>query len=378
MSEVISAKLSKKPEKILAIAGGNYIYGAEKVTLDVLEGLKKKGYDFTALTTGWGDGEFSVALKRLDVKYYRLKLGWYYVSNLRWSLDSLINYPGALIRFLLIRGKILTRIIYIIHFRPVIVLWPFIKGKIVYHVHDVNSLTNRTSFFIKMIDKKVVKYIAISKYIKTDLEKIGINPDKIEVIYNGTTIVKEQSKLIDSEYLTLGIVGQIIERKGHLYVAKVLKVLIEKGLKIKLKIIGNGDEIYKDQVNKYLLENDLLTNVEWIGFIKNPVDIYVGIDIILALTLTEEPFGLTVIEANMQGLPVLASNKSGFLETVIDGYNGYLVDPENINEIAKKIEILYYDRNHLSLMGSNGRKRVLENFTTDIMIEKICNLIESI
>jgi hypothetical protein len=143
------------PKRLLVIAGGNYIYGAEKVTLDVIEGLSGEGYEVHAMISGWGDGQFAKALERLKIKFYKLKLGWYYTSKILWSLDSLIHYPGAILKFLQIRKQYKDWPVYIISFRQVILLWPFFKKNILYHVHDVNSNSRQSRYFLRIIDKKV-------------------------------------------------------------------------------------------------------------------------------------------------------------------------------------------------------------------------------
>src|ERR1035437_1250500 len=161
-----------KNKKLLVIAAGSYIFGTEKITLDVIEGLKNKGHDITTIISGWGDNKFPQALNKIGIKYYKLKLGWYYLSKIKWSLDSLVHYPSAFLKFFSIRKQFINHIVYTISFRQIILLWPFFKKNIIYHVHDSHSSSKQSRFFFKMIDKKVIKYIAVSNFIKNDLEKI--------------------------------------------------------------------------------------------------------------------------------------------------------------------------------------------------------------
>ena len=367
-------------KKLLVIAGGNYIYGAEKVTLDVMEGLHNNGYEICAIISGWGDGEFARRLEALKIKYDKLKLGWYYTSKILWSFDSFIHYPGAIIKFLLLRKKWKDWPVYIITFRQVILLWPFFKKNIVYHVHDLNSTSKQSRFFLKIIDRKTIKYIAVSEFIKRDLISCGIDPEKIEVIHNG---VEVESNYLNSDCenndLTIGIIGQVIPRKGHEDVIEALKILADKGIKcIKLKIVGEGGRAYKEMLTTLIAKYKLESQIIFLGFQKTQHEIYMGIDIVVAVTRNDEPFALVPLEANALGKSAIVTNKGGFTEMIIDGYNGFIVESCNSNQIAEKIELLINNRQLLREMGENGKVNIEKNFTKERMNKKIKKLIDSI
>jgi glycosyltransferase involved in cell wall biosynthesis len=69
-----------------------------------------------------------------------------------------------------------------------------------------------------------------------------------------------------------------------------------------------------------------------------------------------EGFGLTILEANATGKPVIASNVGGIPSVVRHGYNGLLVQPNDASRLAEAI--LYLSKNHdaAAAMGRNGRK----------------------
>jgi trehalose synthase len=78
----------------------------------------------------------------------------------------------------------------------------------------------------------------------------------------------------------------------------------------------------------------------------------------------KEGFGLTVSEALWKGTPVIGGKVGGIRSQIIDGKNGYLVDPLNYNQCAKKtIEILNNDKLR-EQMGKYGREHVKKNFLT--------------
>lgn len=368
----------KSLPSILAVVGGSYIFGAERISLDVFTALKKKGYCLNVIINGWNDGKFSLALKQEGIAFHELKLGWYYLHKIRWSLDSLVHYPVAVLKFIMLRKKIRPDILYILTYRQLALLWPFINEKIIYHVHDLNSASKQSSFFIKKIDKKIACYIAVSDLVKQDLTSLGIAESKIKVIHNGTMWIEELPKRRKNDCLVIGLVGQVIERKGHLQALKCIKLLKNKNIELKLKIVGNGDAKYERILKEFIKENEIEDYIEWSGNKSGITEIYDGIDVLLAPTISEEPFGLIAIEANMLSIPVIASNKGGFKETILNDFNGFLVDVMDIPAIADKIELFYNDPARVLKMGANGRVHVQRNFTTEIMNERIHSLIQSL
>jgi len=90
----------------------------------------------------------------------------------------------------------------------------------------------------------------------------------------------------------------------------------------------------------------------------------------------QEAFGLVVSEAMACGKPVIGTRVGGILDQVIDGYNGFLVEPRNSAQIAERILWLIENPDEARRMGMNGRKIVEEKFNIDKRIEKIISIYE--
>jgi trehalose synthase len=82
-----------------------------------------------------------------------------------------------------------------------------------------------------------------------------------------------------------------------------------------------------------------------------------------------EGFGLSVTEAMWKETPVVASNIGGIPAQVIDGENGYLVDPHDYGDVAKKVMDILCDRNLREKMGARAKEHVRENFLNTRHIE---------
>lgn len=362
------------------MAGGSYIGGAERATLSVLNGLKREGYTLHIVPNGFNDGKFIRHLIDLNLDFTAIKLGWYYISRVYWSLVSLLNYPKAVFDFLIIKRNFRPNFVYTTSFRPIVLLYPFIGNDIVYHVHDASENNRQSKFFLRLIDSKVRKYIAVSHFIKNDLIRCGISEDKIDVIHNGIDPDSEVVSrfILSSGALRVGLVGQIIPRKGHEDAILALKIIIDQGIDIKLFVVGSGDLEYILYLKQVAQSCGVSKSIFWKGFRSTRREIYEEIDVVLAPTRDSEPFGLIAIEAGSLAIPCIGTNRGGFLETIVDGFNGYVVDPRDPGQIASKLSILSKDRKKLEILGSNSFEHFEKHFTSGLMTLRIAQLFDSL
>lgn len=370
-------------QKILVFAGATFVFGAEKVTLNVIDGLHKKGYDLKILISSWNNGDFIRRLGNISIQDFEtISLGWYYITKLLWSLDSLINYPKSILKFRRIIKQYKPNVIYTTSFRPILLLFPFMNTKIIYNVQDPNSESKSSRFFIKLIDKKVTKYTACSAFIKLDLISCGIEPNKIDIIHNGVDVNEGVlEKTLNSDNLSkfnVGIAGQIIPRKGHDDVIEAFRLLKENGNSCQLTIVGKGDDDFILDLKRKIHAYDLGESVFWKGYKVDPKEIYDSIDLLLAPSLNNEPFALVVLEAGALGIPSIVSNRGGFPESIIDGYNGFIVNANSPAQIAAKIEVLIKNPTLLDEMRTNAKLHIAKNFSNVNMINKLEKTINSL
>lgn len=90
-----------------------------------------------------------------------------------------------------------------------------------------------------------------------------------------------------------------------------------------------------------------------------------------------EPFGFAPLEANACGLPVVAVAEGGVRETVVDGVNGLLVEPDE-KAMASAIERLRDDKDLAYSLGQNGRKLVTEKWSLETSIGRIERRLEEV
>jgi glycosyltransferase involved in cell wall biosynthesis/predicted O-methyltransferase YrrM len=93
-------------------------------------------------------------------------------------------------------------------------------------------------------------------------------------------------------------------------------------------------------------------------------------DVLAFPTIAQEALGRTAVEAMAAGLPVVASRIGGLPHTVQDGVSGLLCDPDDPDDLARKIEALLDDPAARARMGRAGRERFENDYSWDVIVER--------
>ncbi len=352
---------------ILCFLSGNILSGKEFVALDVIRGWKAAGHNVEVAFVGWHDGKFQQQLQVMNVPTHPIKLGWYYLRQWKWSLDSLVNYLPAIAQFRKLQKDFQPDVVYMDSYRQIILLKPFLKKKVIFHVHDPHAFSRKEAKMIQMADNMVDKYVAVSRFIKQDLIASGAQANKVHVIYNGTNLPADFDKtyMPDGE-LRIGVIGQILERKGHEDVLEACAQLAGK-LPFKLLIYGKGDEGYIQKLKTIVTEKQLTDFVHWKGFEADKAKVYNSIDVAVAATRNDEPFALVALEAGAYKVPMIVTRSGGFVESIIDNETGLLVNKNNPVAIKEALQVLYNTQGLLAKMGATARNNIQSDFSVAAM-----------
>jgi L-malate glycosyltransferase len=160
-----------------------------------------------------------------------------------------------------------------------------------------------------------------------------------------------------SNVLNLGFVGRIVPGKG---IEVLLKAICKLDIQLNLIIIGdyNQDQKYYKSLIKYVHDSSIHDLVKFIGFVSNCeiVKYYKKMDLFIFPTLYEESFGNVALEAMACNLPVIGSKIGALREYIKDGYNGYLFDPGDDNDLCYKINKFYNLKySQKKIFSSNAR-----------------------
>jgi glycosyltransferase involved in cell wall biosynthesis len=212
-------------------------------------------------------------------------------------------------------------------------------------ISNVGFFTGMTGEILERIylKRNYSKYIAISKFTGNKLEnKLKIHPEKISIVYCGVDLKEISSIKIDEKYPTPTIITvcRLVEYKrvqDIIQAVAQVKITIPN---IKLKIVGEGP--YRSVLEKLVVDNNLINNVEFCGKIGKDEDLIATLkrSHIFILGSTVEGFGMVIIEAMASGIPFIASDIPAVNEITDGGLGGFLVTPCSPQEIAEGIRKL--------------------------------------
>ena len=226
-------------------------------------------------------------------------------------------------------------------------LFPKIALVVHYHLDQSGWLWTRMNrILLNMADA----VIADSEFLKKQLiERVGVSPQKIHVIYCGVDVESIKPEINKGlalrskarPYKTILFLGRFIERKRPDLAIEIFAQLHAKHPDTKLIMVGEGpmENKLKLQATSYKLQ----ANIEFTGslFGKEKLKRYHEADLFL-FPSEKEGFVLVVLEAMAAGLPLVVPNSLGFPEAVENGKNGYLANPDNIENWVKKAEKILY------------------------------------
>jgi len=199
--------------------------------------------------------------------------------------------------------------------------------KIIHHEHGNIFNERKYQYLLKVLRNRIDLFIAVSKATKQKLiEKANIDYKKIIVLYNFVdldkfniknikwNIKKEREKLgIKKGEFVIGFAGRLIERKGWRDFIEAANILVMENKKYKFLIAGDGPD--RQYVINLIKKYNLGENVVYLGYQSNMVWFYSILDIFV-MPSHWEPMGLTELEAQAMGIPLVASDVDGLNEVV--------------------------------------------------------------
>lgn len=237
--------------------------------------------------------------------------------------------------------------------------------------------------------------VTVSYAMKEELTKLGFPKDKIQVCYNGVDPQKYNPEAVNAEQirkiralygikddeLMILFLGRLVGVKGVDKLIMAMPHILQKTPKARLVIVGLGDlqEYLANMVKMTKMDNYVKFRFDFIPE-EERISHYAACDIAVFPSLYE-PFGIVVLEAMSMGRPVVVGGAgvSGMREIVVccgEEQCGYHVNPIDPSDIAWGINSALETPERRKWLGSNGRKRVLSEFTWEKVAERTLEVYE--
>jgi len=184
--------------------------------------------------------------------------------------------------------------------------------------------------------------------------------------------LKENNKII----LTVARLKRTEKYKGYYKILDILPNIAREISGIKYILIGSGDDL--ENIQKYVKKKNLEKIVILTGYIPDSeLSDYYNLCDVFVMPSKKEGFGIVFLEALACGKPVIAGNKDGSVDAVLNGELGILVNPDDEDDIAKElIKVLKNDVSKKLINSEYLRTKVLEHYGIDRFIEKVKELIK--
>ena len=256
----------------------------------------------------------------------------------------------------------------------------FIKTKLIGHHRGIQNFPKFLNF-LTFIALNLADFLIVQNYSIFDIlkKKYLIPKSKICVIPNGvsesvlTPINKNRARRLmglRNETILLLWIGRLDKNKNPLKMLKILKELQNNSKDIQLIMIGDG--ILRDEIESYILQNNLNESVllkSWQDQ-KNLSYFYSACDIFLS-TSNQEGFSNVILEAMYHSLPIIAIKNQGNND-IVSEKNGILTENDQ-NQVLKAIINLINDKEKRIRMSQNS-KNISRKYDWDEVNNKIIKI----
>ena len=214
--------------------------------------------------------------------------------------------------------------------------------------------------------------LPMSKWLASSFIKdFGVDPKKVVPVGAGINLPRiGQPMQKDNETPVVLFVGKDFERKGGAY-------LLEAFVKVR-KVIKDARLVIVGPEHLTRLP-DGVTNVGYVS--KNDSE---GVDKLISLyeraslfvlPSIYEPFGIAFAEAMAHKLPCIGSNACAMPEIIENGYNGYTVNPGDVDLLAEKMLVILGDDDMREEMGQNAYRRYYNEYRWPVVADKIAAIV---
>lgn len=221
-------------------------------------------------------------------------------------------------------------------------------------------------------------FLVVCDYWKDQFESILKDKVHVKAIFN-PVVIPDWRRSFDKENSSANLLflGRLGDRKGIYDLLAALKAIKEKhGSVFKLFAGGDGEvDKFQETVSQYNLEDEV-TYLGWVGDDKKKAslkdaDIYV-------LPSYSEGLPVSILEAMSYGLPVISTPICGIPHAVVDGVNGFLVEPGDIDGLENRLFELISDSNKRNKMGSSSFEMARDIFSVEIIVKELSEIYQAL
>ncbi len=230
----------------------------------------------------------------------------------------------------------------------------------------------------------VDEVITVSQDMKRKILRGPTREDRINVIYTGLDPAEMQAGApraevraalgIPDDACVVGTVSRVYVEKGHTFLLDAVCQVADSVPQLHLLIVGEGP--LRPALERQARGTGLSERVHFTGFYDDLPGALRAMDIFAQPSVLDEGFPTAVLEAQLAGLPVIASDVGGTGETMQAGKTGLLVPPRDVEALAQAMRTLAENPDRRAAMGAAGPEWIRRSFTLDDMVRRVSDVYE--
>jgi L-malate glycosyltransferase len=264
---------------------------------------------------------------------------------------------------------------------PVRLLFPNLP--IVFTVHGYHGASADVSYRLACLFANLwaTRVISVCQTEYDILVKFGMNPAKLEMIYNGVpTPILDRSKIdslarqfqLDPTTQTIiGTAARLSEAKGLTYLLQAFARVATAKPNLRLVIAGVGE--LEQQLKQQAQDLGIADRTIFAGYVNDLPEL-MSLFNFFVLPSLQEACSLACAEAMAQQKAAIGTTIGGIVEQIVDGKTGFLIPPKDVDTLADKMQYLLDRSGLVDEFARNGRARYEELFTLDRMLIKTGDL----
>ncbi len=216
----------------------------------------------------------------------------------------------------------------------------------------------------KIYQNATMNFTMSTNISKSIIEDYSCSPDKVSCVYCSANVQITKNESFEKNRFSkknILFVGADWQRKGGPVLVEAFKIVLNTYPEATLTIVGGAPKI--DVPNCKVVGEIPLAEVK--EYFKQAS--------VFCLPTTLEPFGIVFLEAMAHKLPIIATNIGAIPDFVIEGKNGHMVEPNNPQQLARKIIELIGSADTCKTFGEHGHKLFWDTYTwekTGVRIRK--------
>ena len=243
---------------------------------------------------------------------------------------------------------------------------------------DLYYLFNKDYKKTPCLSKSTLATELLEKKGFSDITTVGVGLDtdrfNIETKSNEDIdkIIQEKEK---HNYQYLLYVGKIEDRRNILFLIDILKKLYELNPKVKLIMVGKGEQAYVDKCFDYANTLHVSSNIIYFETMKQEElpGLYKCCDLFL-LPTQYEIFGMVLLEAMYFGLPAITTLNGGSSMLIKNGETGMICSLDDIDEWVNSILKILDNKSLKEEISKKCIKQIIEKFTWDKLADKFSEI----